>query len=503
MKIKRDSDANFVNSPLRIGLIALCALVIAACSDGGGGAPRPPVVAPQPQTPFVTTIVPFVVSRPFRPEEISPYELNDDGGITIDGLPAAFADLHAGDIAVIRGTRLYRNDQLDGRGIDTIEVHHLVIGPVDSINIDHARLTVMGQPVSVTGDTLIDDESVSNGELAAIEPGDTVAVSGFLTASGEIVATRISRPASQGAVLLRGLVAASDPAVNRFRVGGLDVTYGQADIDLRDFPSGAPQVGDRVMLRSKAAPVDGRLDAYSVAFVPRTLEIAEDAEVELTGVISFESGADLDVDGVPVNPYCTDIHCGDPPLLHANALVEVIGEYDAARGTVRARWLGQTSDGHGPIELTASVDAIDLRTQSLTALGFQVQSFASTQVSDEQDGTNSPMTLEQLQVGDVVAAHGTYGGVPGLLIASSIRRVPDQDPRMWTWSFQRADPAIIVLGRSILTNGSTIVERCETAIDARRLFSDTEWIDVLVIGLQASPANSLEATRVSIYNLSC
>lgn len=501
MKIKPDSDANFVNSPLRIASIALWAFVIAACSDGGGGAPRPPVVAPQPQPPFVTTIVPFVVSRPFRPEEISPYDLNDDGGITIDGLPAAYADLHAGEIALIRGTRLYRNDQLNGRGIDTIEVHHLVIGPVDSIDIDHARLAVMGQQVSVTGDTLIDDESVSNGELAAIQPGDTVAVSGFLTASGEMVATRISRRASQGAVLLRGVVAASDPAANRFRIGGLDVTYGQADIDLQDFPSGAPRAGDKVMLRSRAAPVDDTLDADSVAFVPRTLGIAEDAEVELTGAISFDSGADLDVDGVPVDLYCTDIHCGDPPLLHANVLVEVIGKFDAAQGNIRARWLGRTSDG--PIELTASVDAIDLGTRSLTALGFQVQSFASTQISNELDGGTSPMSLEHLQVGDVVAAQGTYGGVPGLLIASSIRRVPDQDPRMWTWSFQRADPTIIALGRSILTNGSTMVERCETPIDARRLFSDTEWIDLLVIGLQASPANSLEATRVSIYNLGC
>jgi hypothetical protein len=501
MNIKRDRDANFLNSPLRPGLIALCVLVIAACSDGGAGAPRPPVVAPQPQPPLVTSIVPFVVSRPFRPEEIfSPYDL-DDVGITIDGLPAAFADLRAGDIAVIRGTRLYRNDQLDSRGIDTIDVHHLVIGPVDSIDIDHARLAVMGQQVSVTGDTFVDDESVSNGGLAAIQPGDTVAVGGFLTASGEMVATRISRRASQGAVLLRGLVAAADPAANRFRIGGLDVTYGQADIDLQDFPSGAPRAGDKVMLRSKAAPVDATLDADSVAFVPRTLGVAEDAEVELTGAISFTSGADLDVDGVPVNLDCTDIHCGDPPLLHANALVEVNGTYDAVRGNVRARRLGRTSGG--PIELTAPIDAIEPGTRSLTALGFQVQSFASTQVSDEPDGRTSPLSVEDLQVGDIVAAQGTYGGVPGLLIASSIRRVPAQDPRMWTWSFQRAEPALIVLGRSILTNGSTMVERCETPIDVRRLFSETEWIDALVIELQASPADSLAATRVSIYNHGC
>ena len=501
MRIRRDNNRNSVNSRVRTGLIAPCALVIAACSDGGGGAPRPPVVAPQPQPPFVTTIVPFVVTRPFRPEEISPYELNDDGAITIDGLPAAYADLRAGDIATIRGTGLYTNGQQASRGIDAIEVHHLVIGAVDSIDIDHARLVVMGQQVSVTGDTFIDDESVSNGGLATIQQGDTVAVSGYLTASGEVVATRISRRTLQGALLLRGLVVASDPAANRLRVGGLDVHYGHADIDLQDFPHGSPQVGDRVLLRSKAAPVADRLDADSVAFVPGTLGVAEDADVELTGAISFTSGADLEVDGVPVYLYCADPHCGDPPSLRANALVEVIGKYDAARGNVRARWLGRTSDG--PTELTVSIDAIDLATQSLSALGFQVQSFASTQVSDESDGGASPMSLNDLQVGDVVAAQGTYGGVPGLLIASSIRRASAQGPRVWTWSFQRAEPALIVLGRSILTNGSTIVDRCETPIDAQRLFSDMEWIDALLIELQASPANSLAASRVSIHNHGC
>ena len=42
------------------------------------------------------------------------------------------------------------------------------------------------------------------GALAAAQPGEIVAVSGFLTASGEVVATRIARTDSQGEFLLRG-----------------------------------------------------------------------------------------------------------------------------------------------------------------------------------------------------------------------------------------------------------------------------------------------------------
>lgn len=487
------------NAPARTGMMFLLALATAACSGGGngGGSSGSGDAGAPPPTPVVTTFVPFVALRPISAGE---FRYNDEASITVDGLPAALEDLHDGEIAMIRGTRLYKDGQLDSAGIESIDVHHLVIGPVESVDLDHARLSVMGQDVSVTGDTMVDDASVSAGGFAAIQPGDAVAVSGFFAEYGEIVATRISRRAENSTVLLRGTVFASNPATFRFRVGDLNVYYGQADIDLSDFPSGVPQDGDRVLLRSKAASVNGTLNADSVAFVPRTLRVAENTEVELMGAITRHVSSELfDVAGLQVHVNCETGACGSNwQSLQDNTLAIIIGTADAD-GSVQARYAGFADEG--PIALTAAVDAIEPGTQVLTLLGFRVQASVFTDFSDVRGFT--PRSVEDLQVGDVVTARGTYGGVPGLLISASIQRVPARDPSLSTWRFQRADPAIVVLGRSIQTNGSTLVDRCENPIDVQRLFSDRERIDALHIGLHATPAHSLEATWVSIYNHDC
>lgn len=512
MELEQARPVSRSNTLARIGAMLLLAVATGACSGGGlgdgsgssddssgNGAPPPTAV---------TTFVPFVVIRPISARE---FRYNDEARVTVNGQPAALEDLHDREIAVIRGTRLYRDGQLDGTGIESIDVQHLVIGPVESVDLDHARLSVMGQDVSVTGDTVVDNASVSAGALAAIQPGDAVAVSGFFSAYGEIVATRISRSAGISAVLLRGTVRASNPATFRFRVGEFDVYYGQADIDLRDFPEGVPKDGDRVLLRSKAAPGWGTLNADSVAFVPRTLGVTENTEVELMGAMtrydrelaydSYDSGDIVDVGGFRVHVDCATVPCGSNwQSLRDNALVIIIGRVDAYGG-VQARYAGPVNEG--PIAVTAAVDGIEPGTRALTLLGFRVQASVFTQFGDERVGGTTPKSVEDLQVGDIVTARGTFGGTPGLLVSSRIVRVPVQDPSLSTWVFQRTDPAIVVLGRSILTNGSTRVDRCEIPIDVRRLFSDKERIDSLTIGLQASPAHSLEASWVSIDNHDC
>ena len=497
-------QARLVSRPItlaRIGTILCLAVATAACSSGNGGRSGD-VEAPSPTA--VMTFVPFVTVRPIIAWE---FRYNDDARITVNGQPAALQDLHDGEIAMIQGTRWYRDGQPDHVSIESIDVRHLVIGPIESVDLAHAHLSVMEQHVSVTGDTIVDGESVSNGGLTVLQPGDAVAVSGFLGESGQIVATRISRRAAHSAVLLRGTVFASNPATFRFRVGEFDVYYGQADIDLRDFPEGVPKDGDRVVVRARVAPGHTMLlDAAAVAFVPRTLGLAEDAEVELMGVMTrydnddpsrldYDSGDLVDVGGFKVHVDCSTVACGSNWQSLDYALVWINGTVDEY-GDVQARYAGLVYDSS--IALTAAVDAIEPGTRSLTLLGFRVRASAFTQFGDERAGGTTPKSVDDLQVGDVVAAQGTYGGVPGLLIASSIRRVPAQDPQMWTSSFQRSEPALVVLGRSILTNGSTVVDRCDNPIDVQRLFSDEEQIDALSIGLQASPAGFLDATWVSI-----
>lgn len=328
MEITRSGGAHPEPSRGQISMLGLIMLLLAACDGNGGGGAE----APQPPS-SVVTMTPFVTIGPIRHD----YAMWDSA-ITVNGRPADFEELQfGGEIGVIQGARRYKDGQLDSWYINTVDVRHLVIGPVESIDTDPARLTIMGQTVIVIGGTVVSDVPVSAGGLEDVQPGDALAVSGFLTASGELVATRIDRRTSGREVLLRGLVAVSNPAVSRFRVGGLDVYYGQADIDLQNFPNGAPAVGDQVLLRANAAPTDALLDASAVAFVPRTLGAEMNADVELTGAITrFGSSTDFDVAGVTVRLDCAGAGCGvDPELLRANAIVRVYGKSDA-NGGVRA-----------------------------------------------------------------------------------------------------------------------------------------------------------------------
>lgn len=497
MKFARVRPVSTPTAPARTGMMFLLALATAACSGGGNGGSSSGDAGAPPPTPVVTTFVPFVALRPISAGE---FRYNDEANITVDGLPAALEDLHDGEVAMIRGTRLYRDGQLDSVGIESIDVRHLVIGPVESVEVDRARLSVMEQEVSVEGDTIVDDALVSDGGLGALQPGDTVAVSGFFAESGQIIATRISRRAADSAVQLRGTIFASNPATFRFRVSGFDVYYGQADIDLRDFPGGVPQDGDMVLLRSRSAP-DHRmlLDADSVAFVPGKLQGAVDTEVELVGAITwYESSEIFDVAGLRVHANCTPSACGTNwQSSRNNALVIVVGKADAY-GAVQARYARLAEDG--PFDLTAPVGAIDPQAQAFTLLGFQVQSSAFTQFGAAQIGGTSAASVDDLRVGDIVTASGTYGGVPGLLVASRINRMPAHDPYIFVrGQFERADPAIIVLGRSILTEPTTTVDQCGSPVDPRLLFSDTGF-NILTIGLQAPATDQLKATFVSMYS---
>lgn len=68
------------------------------------------------------------------------------------------------------------------------------------------------------------------------------------------MASGFARTDSQDEFLLRGLVAATEAAAGRMRVGGLDIDDAQAAINRQDFPNGDPVVGDQVMVSQMPAP---------------------------------------------------------------------------------------------------------------------------------------------------------------------------------------------------------------------------------------------------------
>jgi hypothetical protein len=363
--------------------------------------------------------------------------------------------------------------------------------------------------VTVSGETVVNDGVASDGALAAVQPGWMLAVSGFLTASGDVVATRIVRIDSKDEFLLRGLVSATDTGARRLRIGGLDVDYAHAAMERPSFPNGDPAVGDQIVVLADAEPADGLLAARSVSFVPPSLPVGEDTLVTLSGLVTrYGSAEDFDVAGVKARLDCFGDDCASAlKELAANAAVQLTGE-QTADGVVSA-WHSSTFVGglpfahqqvpHTEATLVAPITTINADAGALTVAGFQVQASAHTRVVDRRGGDTSTLSAEDLRAGDLVSAAGTYGGTPGLLIAESIARVPPQDPAVTTFRFGRAEPAITVLGRPILTTDSTRWELCGDAADARLLFGSDFYVYYLTIGLHALVTGPVEASWVSIY----
>lgn len=252
-----------------------------------------------------------------------------------------------------------------------------------------------------------------------------------------------------------------------------------------------------------------------MTFVPRSLSVDTDTGVTLNGIVTrYESGDDFDIDGLTIRLDCSGTNAASQDResimqdLTTDAAVRLTG-VAGADGAVHAwqlsTFLGgmQSPYADGEATVVAPIGAMDAGTGALTVAGFHVQTLAHTRFLERRGGDESTISAEDLQIGDVVSATGSYGGTPGFLIAESIARVPLQDPQITTYRFARAEPAITVLGRSILTTDTARWDQCGSTADEALLFGGDFDVYYLTIGLPALVADPVEASWVSIYGDTC
>lgn len=490
-----------------VGLAGAGVLALAACSDGSGPgrmtwpppAQPPPVVTPP--APAIPQVALGVIAFDSGGSALT---LRDGGStyfdeattITLNGRAATFEALRRGRVALVR----YEPRNTAPTHIDAYD---LLVGPLESVDPATARLLVMGQRVVVTGLTAVGRSSVQDGALATLLPGSPVAVSGHVTANGDVLATRIDAAADDG-WLLRGLVRSADAATSRLTIGGVDVDYARATWDSVDFPGGVPSVGDEVIVRTHGEFVGSRLVADSMEYVPRWFGATAGTGVRLDAVITRRTSMrEFDLAGRAVQLACDIYTCEDM----AEHLLE----------NVEARFTGQLTAGGSlagslvaddiwsrAVSLTGPVSAIDLATGAFTVLGFRILPSELAHWFDESGAVPPAMSANDLRVGDIVDASGTHGGITGLLLASSVRRVAEGGPGIRGWQFRRDEPEITMLGRPILTDAATQVDVCGAPADATRLFSMSSYdIEELRIGLSTLEAEPLRATRVTINDGNC
>ncbi|GMT46440.1 MAG: hypothetical protein IEMM0007_0006 [bacterium] len=270
-----------------------------------------------------------------------------------------------------------------------------VIGPVQSIDTVNDQIVVMGQTVLIQGTTIF--KGVGN--LLDLVAGDTVVVSGFFDAAGNIRAVFIELKALTSGEEVKGVVSAFDAVSRVFVINGLSIDYS----GVTDQPQF--QNGDFV-------EVKGSLSAGTL--VASYIEVEDPVEAALPGnemgiegiVTTVTSANDFEVNGLRV--YTDDQTVYENGLqgdVAVNVLLEVEGTVNAA-GVLLAEKVEFLSHENTEVGIEGTVENVDIQSSAVTVFGIKITVNSSTIFNDESDLQLRNFSLDNLQVGDLIEVGG-------------------------------------------------------------------------------------------------
>jgi Domain of unknown function (DUF5666) len=223
-----------------------------------------------------------------------------NAAITRDGAMVAQSDLAVGMVVTVDGS--INSDGVSGTATRVSYAKEL-LGPINS-KPNSNTLIVLGQTVIVDDLTkiIVNGTSATFSDLMA---GDTVEVSGFLTANG-IHASYIEVKSAGDQVEIKGVVTTT--AVN----GNANIiAIGSQDIDVSAAPSYTPTVNDYVEVKATVPTSGTALQAISVMKKSRGLGTGTSEQAEFEGfVTSVTSSSDFMVDGQEVQTTSQTIFSG-------------------------------------------------------------------------------------------------------------------------------------------------------------------------------------------------
>ena len=207
--------------------------------------------------------------------------------IRVDGESATEAQLRVGHVVTIRGT--VNEDGRTGTATEVNFAQHLR-GPIGPIDVSSGTFIVLGQVVRVSDSTLFDD-SIVPADINGLRFGDSVQVSGYTSATGKLMASRVEPASATDSFQVKGTVKSLDSADRTFRINALIVDYSAATV------SGTLADSSTVIVKGRSISAFGALVATRVD-VSSGLTAAANDRGQLEGFIStFTSSSDFVVEG--------------------------------------------------------------------------------------------------------------------------------------------------------------------------------------------------------------
>jgi hypothetical protein len=401
--------------------------------------------------------------------------------VSVDGQPFDVAHIPDGAVAIVRDVV---TDNPAGTH-QAVDIQRTVVGTIESVDVAHARLSVLGQQIYVSDITRI----AGNGALGSLAVGDRILISGFFSPNGEVVATAISHDAGGNGFVLRGILHITDSGLLRIGQMGVGSVW---DYSFDGFPGNTPVEGDPVLVFADAAPEGNALSPNLVQFAGGELGESPVGVRSIQGLISDRpSPSEMSVEGRPVD--CAFFRCEDATQAQIGTLVDVL----QTGGVGEVRVLDPTFD---TILLVGPVGAANAQDGSMSVLGFPIQISPAAAISDQ---SGQPMRVGDLAIGDTVAVEG--GAVGDVLVAGRINAAA-ANLQIIARNVTFDEPAIHLLGRTILTNQATTVSgNCEGEMDLRWLFDVAAKVPIATIHFEVSQTSTDEllATRVEVLTVSC
>jgi hypothetical protein len=402
-------------------------LVLAACGGGSGDSTSSSGSSPSSAT---STTTQGVITG-FGSVFVDGVEFSSPGdtSITMDGSHATESDLQVGMLVTLQGTV-----NADGKTGTATSISYAdrMEGVVTANTITSGgtgTLTIMGQTVTVTADTVFDSKIAGITTADLIQVGNIVEVSGYASSTGEVIATRIEvKAASQtaGSVIeVKGLVANLDTTLNTFTLGSLTVDYsGMPSANLLDSVLADGQyveVKSTTVFNAVGPLIASNIELKDDGFLGHEGHEGEDIDVRGLVTVSFANNQ-FELNGRTILiDSSTKIENGTTAQLVTGAVVKVHTHFNANGQLVADKIEFKNST---KIELEGSLQAIDLTLGTITVMGQVIYIDNNTLMFDKSDSAVRHFSLSDLNPGngDHLEINAYQDTATGHLIATKLER---------------------------------------------------------------------------------
>jgi hypothetical protein len=336
--------------------------------------------------------------------------------LTINGVAAAESNLLPGQIAAVTGT----TSSAASATATSITVFSKVVGAVATVDLSSHSLTVLGQTISITGDTSI-GTGISPADPGGIAVGTIVTVDGYRTSTGYL-ATRIDVAAAGACCTISGVLTNLDASTSTFTVAGTTVDYSATSL-----PASVTN-GTYVTVTGTAGIQSATLSASAVSAATETTAGSTGQTGTVSGAItSYTSALSFSVAGqtVVTSSGTTNYNNGSTATLAADIPVTVTGTYDSS-GNLNATSV--TFLSKALVRVAGSVTAIDASAGTITLNGVATTTTSDTRWDDRSGTAIRTFALGDVNVGDWIDVWGVDGTSAGTMTAHLVQRETTPSP---------------------------------------------------------------------------